>query len=276
MRKVEHVMRAHDAMDGAGVKIKRVSLVHQSLADPFLLLDELRSDDPSDFVAGFPPHPHRGIETLTYIRVGGLQHEDHMGNQGEISSGGAQWMSAGKGVIHSEMPLKDNQKLHGFQLWINLSAAQKMKAPDYRDVPKKEIPVVENASYSANVIAGRWELNGQKVAGPLDALAAHAGYLDLELKPNGQFVQDIPRDHQVVIYVYEGEVFADQVVKEQSVALFGAEGELVLNTQTGAKLLILHGLPHKEPIANYGPFVMNTMEEIDQAVKDYQNGVLTD
>ena len=274
MLKVQAILNAQDAMDGAGVKIKRHSLVHKSLADPFLLLDEIRSDDPEDFIAGFPPHPHRGIETLTYMRVGGIRHEDNMGNVGQVLSGGAQWMSAGRGVIHGEMPLKEHDKMHGFQLWINLNSQNKMNKPQYRDVPSAEIPHVNNQGYLAHVIAGDWELAGKTYQGPLNKLEAQSAYLDLELEAGGTFEQMIPTGHQAVVVVYEGQIKSDQVIEAQQAALFSGDGRLQLSTNTGAKALILHGLPHKEPVANYGPFVMNTQEEIDQAIKDYQDGVL--
>ena len=274
-RQVQRLINAHDAMDGAGVKIKRISLMNQGLGDPFLLLDEIRSDDPEDHIAGFPPHPHRGIETLTYIRKGGIRHEDHLGNQGEIKSGGAQWMSSGKGVIHSEMPLKENQQLHGFQLWINMSAKNKLNAPDYRDVHPDHMPTVNTDDYRATVIAGKWRLDGKAYDGPLSNLAAGVAYLDLELNAGGQFVQPVDNCRHVVAYIYEGEVQAGQTLSQQQMALFEEEGMVKFYSEAGAKLLLLHGVPHKEPIAHYGPFVMNTMDEIEQAIQDYQNGVLT-
>lgn len=287
MRVISQVLSAQDAMDGAGVKIKRHSLVRQSMADPFLLLDEIRSDDQDDFIAGFPPHPHRGIETLTYMRQGGIRHEDHMGNTGLVMSGGVQWMRAGRGVIHGEMPLKEHDSMHGFQLWINLSRQNKMTPADYRDVSADEIPHVQNKHFLAHVIAGDWVLNDQRFQGPLNALEANAHYLDLELNAGGEFQHDIPLDHQVVILVYEGSmqmpaVSGRQTVMASQMAVFNeeshdvAEQGLILSSEQGGKALILHGKPHKEPIANYGPFVMNTMEEIDQAIKDYQSGTLTD
>jgi len=275
-RTVQSIYLAQDAMDGAGVRIKRHSLVNRSLADPFLLLDEIRSDDSDDFMAGFPPHPHRGIETLTYMKVGGIRHEDHMGNKGEVLSGGAQWMKAGKGVIHGEMPLKEHNEMHGFQLWINLNSQNKMSDPDYRDVPREEIIHVETANYLAHIIAGKWTLGGQEHVGPLDTLEANVAYVDLELKAGASFEHDIPDDHQVIVVVYEGEVMVDRPIAQSQMALFSSDGKLSLSTKNGASALILHGLPHREAIANYGPFVMNTMDEINQAISDYQNGVLTD
>ncbi len=274
MAKVQTILNAQDAMDGAGVKIKRHSLVHQSMADPFLLLDEIRSDDPDDFIAGFPPHPHRGIQTLTYMRVGGIRHEDNMGNVGQVLSGGVQWMSAGRGVIHGEMPLKEHDKMHGFQLWINLNSQNKMSEPVYRDVPMQEIPHVQTEHYLAHVIAGDWVLGAAEYQGPLDNLEANSAYLDLELSAGGVFTQDIPKGHQVVVVVYEGSLQADKTIKAQQTALFNDSAKLQLKSDAGGKALILHGLPHKEPIANYGPFVMNTQGEIEQAIADYQNGVL--
>jgi redox-sensitive bicupin YhaK (pirin superfamily) len=284
-RKIEVIITAQNAMDGAGVKIKRHSLVNRALSDPFLMLDEIRSNDAEDFIAGFPPHPHRGIETLTYMRNGGIRHEDHMGNKGQVLSGGVQWMRAGRGVIHGEMPLKEHDSMHGFQLWINLSKANKMTDPDYRDVPKVEIPEVKAHDYLAHVIAGDWYLDGAKYQGPLSKLEAGASFLDLELNADGYFLHNIPSDHQVIVAVYNGTMTSidDEYkaakgtnIKQNQMAQFSHEGALSLFSKSGAKALILHGKPHREPIANYGPFVMNTAAEIEQAIKDYQNGVLTD
>lgn len=282
IRTIESILTAQDAMDGAGVKIKRHSLVRRALADPFLMIDEIKSDDAQDFIAGFPPHPHRGIETLTYMRNGGIRHEDHMGNKGEVLSGGVQWMRAGRGVIHGEMPLKEHNSMHGFQLWVNLSAANKMTPPDYRDVPKEEIPHVETSQYLAHVMAGNWLLEDNVYQGPLDKLEADTAYLDLELNANGTFEHDIPADHQVIVAVYDGNMSslktgdAKGLINKNQLAQFSETGSLSLWSEQGGKALILHGKPHREPIANYGPFVMNTMDEIDQAIEDYQNGVLTD
>jgi len=275
MRTLQTLLNAQDAMDGAGVKIKRHSLTRYGLADPFLMLDEIRSDDPDDFIAGFPPHPHRGIETLTYMRVGGIRHEDHMGNTGQVLSGGAQWMKAGRGVIHGEMPLKEHDTMHGFQLCINLNSQNKMSDPDYRDVPREQIEHVQTDDYHAHVMAGVWNLAGQPVKGPLDKLEANSGILDLELNPNGVFEHAIPQGHHLAVMVYEGVLQVDdREIARPQMGLFSQEGDLKLTSKSGAKALVLHGLPHKEPIAHYGPFVMNTHEEIDQAIRDYQNGEL--
>lgn len=283
MAKIQSIITGRDSMDGAGVKIKRHSLVQRPLADPFLLLDEIRSDDAEDFIAGFPPHPHRGIETLTYMKKGGIRHQDHMGNTGEVMSGGVQWMRAGKGVIHGEMPLKDQDQMHGFQLWINLAAKNKMTPADYRDVPATEIPQVKAKGFDAYIIAGKWQIEGEQFTGPLDKLEANAHYADVELTAEAEFEQQLPEGHQVIVAVYEGELQGESVSGWQDIglsqlAMYTPEDDNVLRLKSdkGGKALILHGQPHREPIASYGPFVMNTHEEIDQAIQDYQNGVLTD
>lgn len=273
-RTIQTILNAQAAMDGAGVKIKRLSLMRDALSDPFLMLDELRSDDPEDFIAGFPPHPHRGMETLTYIKIGGLAHRDSMGNTGKITSGGVQWMSAGSGVIHSEMPLREHDRLHGFQLWINLSAKDKMKNPDYRDVTRDEIPLLPMNGGQIYVVAGTWQVDGQTIRGPLDKLAARAHYADVQLSAGAHFEQDIPTDHQVLVYVYDGEISADKPVKKAQMALFSQQGKLSIRATQNSALLILHGKALREPIASYGPFVMNTPEEIETAVAEYQQGTL--
>ena len=173
-RTLQSVIRSTPTSDGDGVKIRRLGLFNQRLADPFLMLDELVSDDEKDYMGGFPPHPHRGMETLTYLRKGALHHKDHLGNRGEIRSGGAQWMSAGKGIIHSEMPELDGGGLHGFQLWINLPAKEKMSDPKYRDVPSTEIPAIQlDNGGLINVIAGQWNIEGKDAAGPLAVSYTH-------------------------------------------------------------------------------------------------------
>lgn len=275
-RHICEITSTRAAVDGAGVKIERIAMMNRPLADPFLLLDEIRSDDPDDYIAGFPPHPHRGMETLTYIRKGGIRHEDHLGNTGEVLSGGAQWMSAGKGVIHGEMPLTEDDQLHGFQLWINLSAQNKLKAPDYKDVSSDAIPVARAPGVQAKVLAGRWDFNGEIVEGPLNQLAADVAYIDLELSAGGTFIQPMLSGRQVIVYVYEGQLESDRSILAQQMATFSSEGELELKSVNGARALVLHGQPHGEPIAHYGPFVMNTMAEIEQAIEDYQTGRLVD
>lgn len=273
-RALQSVIRSTPTSDGDGVKIRRLALFNQRLADPFLMLDELVSDDEKDYMGGFPPHPHRGMETLTYLRKGALHHKDHLGNRGEIRSGGAQWMSAGKGIIHSEMPELDGGGLHGFQLWINLPAKEKMSAPKYRDVPANEIPVtqLENGG-QINVIAGQWNIEGKDVTGPLDSLAADARYLDISLPAGGSLTLPIEDELRPVAYVYEGELDIGQTVHPKSLLIYSMEGsELTLTAITETQILLLCGKPILEPIAHYGPFVMNTAEEIEQAIQDYNSG----
>lgn len=273
-RTLQSVIRSTPTSDGDGVKIRRLALFNQRLADPFLMLDELVSDDEKDYMGGFPPHPHRGMETLTYLRKGALHHKDHLGNRGEIRSGGAQWMSAGKGIIHSEMPELDGGGLHGFQLWINLPAKEKMSNPKYRDVPASEIPVVQlEGGIEISVIAGAWNIENKQIEGPLDSLAAGARYLDITL-PAGQSVTlPIEGELRPVVYVYEGELDTGQTINPKSLLIYSMEGtELTLTASGDTKLLLLCGKPILEPVAHYGPFVMNTSEEIEQAIQDYNSG----
>ena len=225
-------------------------------------------------MGGFPPHPHRGMETLTYLRKGALHHKDHLGNRGEIRSGGAQWMSAGKGIIHSEMPELDGGGLHGFQLWINLPAKEKMSTPKYRDVPATEIPVITlDNEIEISVIAGSWNIQESQVNGPLDSLAADARYLDITLPAGESLTLPIEAELRPVVYVYEGELESGQTVQPKSLLIYSIEGdELTLTAKTDSKLLLLCGKPILEPIAHYGPFVMNTAEEIEQAIQDYNSG----
>jgi len=274
MRTLENIIRSYPSSDGDGVKIRRLALFNQRQADPFLMLDELVSDDEADYMGGFPPHPHRGMETLTYLRKGALIHKDHMGNRGEIRSGGAQWMSAGRGIIHSEMPEEDMGGLHGFQLWINLPAKDKMSDPAYRDVPATEIPVVTLTNGTeVKVIAGEWTLEGEGVAGPLDRLAAKAAYLDVAIPAGETLTLPVADGRRAIVYVYEGTIETGQKVPEKPLLVFSSQGgDLELKAETDSQCLVLTGEAIQEPIAHYGPFVMNTHEEIEQAIRDYNSG----
>lgn len=270
---IHRIIRSHPSSDGDGVKIRRVALFNEMVSDPFLMIDELRSDNPKDYIGGFPPHPHRGMETLTYLRQGGLEHRDHLGNRGMIHSGGAQWMSAGRGIIHSEMPSREANGLHGFQLWINLPAVNKMQAPDYRDVPASEIPRIETDNYRVYAIAGSWKLHGETINGTLMNMAAHAGILDIELSPGAEVLIEAPAGHSLMAFVYEGALDLDQEVAPKSLLVMRNEvtGNR-LGSTTGAHLLLLAGEPIREKIVHYGPFVMNTVAEIEQAIDDYNRG----
>ncbi len=272
-RQLQHIIPSHPTSDGDGVKIRRVALFDQPVADPFLMLDELSSDNPDDFIGGFPPHPHRGMETLTYLRHGSLEHRDHMGNRGMINSGGAQWMSAGRGVIHSEMPAREIQQLHGFQLCINIPATDKMQAPKYRDVSVAEIPLITQSNgMQVRVIAGQWQIEGNNIQGPLTDLAAHAGYLDIELPAGSSLSLPTAAEQNVVAFVYQGQLQTQPLAPEKSLLVFGKGEQIILNARSDTKLLLLSGNTIGEKIVHYGPFVMNSIEEIEQAIQDYNAG----
>ena len=283
LRKIQQVIPGLPASDGAGVKLTRSlgSADHLRL-DPFLMLDEFSSENPDDYVAGFPSHPHRGFETVTYLLDGHMLHEDHLGNHGNLKSGGVQWMTAGRGLIHSEMPQQENGRMRGFQLWINLPAREKMKPAGYRDIDPSEIPVAAlPRGGRAKVIAGTLYLDGKSVPGPIQGLATDPLYIDVELPAGVPFTQPVPADHNAFIYVFEGsaEVGAPGAAKKldthtAGVLASGDEVEVTAGTD-GARFLLLAGRPLGEPVAQYGPFVMNTREEIEQAIRDYQSGELT-
>ena len=261
------------ASDGAGVKlIRSLGAADHLRADPFLMLDAFSSENPDDYVAGFPSHPHRGFETVTYLLDGHLLHEDHLGNRGDIRSGGVQWMTAGRGIIHSEMPQQENGRMRGFQLWINLPAKEKMKPAGYRDVQPEEIPVVKLAGGQAKVVAGT--LNGS--AGPIQGGSTDPAYWDVALSPGGKFAQEI-KDKTVYVYPFEGSVeIADRVLRTHQGGVLGSGDAIELQAGAdGARFLVLAGRPLREPVVQYGPFVMNTREEIEQAIRDYQSGELT-
>ena len=275
VRSVQQVIPGQPTSDGDGVKISRVALVRTSAASPFLMLDELRSDDQKDYVGGFPPHPHRGFETLSYMRAGGFEHEDHMGNKGTIKGGGAQWMSAASGVIHSEMPSLEEDQLHGFQLWINLPAESKMNPPQYRDVESEEMIMVESAGSQVRIVAGDFVVDGQTYSGPLDRISSKARFADVQLVPGGECIIALPDDLNVLAYVYDGSLHGIQTVDKRHLIIYGpGESVELCGGPDGAGLLMLAGVGIDEPVANYGPFVMNTQAEIEQAIRDYQQGVL--
>lgn len=265
-------LKAMPTQDGAGVKIRRISDFDGRL-DPFLLIDELKSDVQEDYIGGFPPHPHRGFETLTYLLKGDLQHEDSRGHRGEVGRGGAQWMRAGRGVIHSEMPLKDSNGLHGFQIWINLPAEKKMSEPAYRDIQSEDIPEMEINGGYARLIAGKWQLNGMQGTGALEALGDGAGIADLRINAHAHVNITLPDGYRLLAYVYEGELKDHAAISE--LAVFPPDQSTIdLHAETETGVLLMAGRPLREPIAHHGPFVMNTVEEIEQAIHDYQTGVL--
>ena len=276
-RVVQQILPARSSRDGEGVRIQRVVGQRQHDMDPFLMLDEIRSDDQADYVGGFPPHPHRGIETLTYMLSGGFVHEDDFGNRGELRNGGAQWMSSGRGIIHSEMPLIHEGLLHGFQLWINLPAAQKMKAPEYRQATAEELPLISlESGAEVRVFGGSWSLDGRTFGSPLDNMAAAARSLDLHLPAATELHLELPATDTLLAYVYDGALEVGSIIQKGQLVRFSAGEQVTLKGgASGARLLLLSGTPLGEPIVQHGPFVMNTEAEIHQALADYSNGSLT-
>lgn len=282
LRQLSRVIDAKPTSDGAGVRLRRsLGSGEGTRLDPFLMLDEFSSENPGDYIAGFPSHPHRGFETVTYILDGHMRHEDHLGNQGDLKSGGVQWMTAGRGIIHSEMPQQEEGRMRGFQLWINLPAQEKMKPAGYRDIQPEEIPALAlTGGGHAKVIAGKLHANGNVIAGPIDGLSTAPLYLDITLPAAGSFSHPLEAGLNAMLYVFEGSAQLDgstQVLNTHSAAILSDGDAVALQAgPEGVRFLLLAGRPLHEPIVQYGPFVMNTVEEIQQAVQDYQTGRLTE
>jgi hypothetical protein len=280
VRRLKAVIESVAASDGAGVKLRRSLGSGRHLRfDPFLMLDEFFSDDPDDYLAGFPPHPHRGFETVTYMLDGHMRHEDSFGHRGDLGPGDVQWMTAARGIIHSEMPQQTEGRMRGFQLWINLPAREKMKPAAYRDIPSREIPSLAfPGGGEARVIAGSLEQGGVRVAGPIGGLSTEPLHFDVRLPAGAAATIPTPAAHNAFLYVYEG----DAVVGDDARPLpFRSAGLLTTGDEVGiragrqsARMLLLAGRPIGEPIVQYGPFVMNTAAEIEQAIRDYQSGRL--
>ncbi|MCA0213799.1 MAG: pirin family protein [Proteobacteria bacterium] len=274
-RRAERLVTGQPTSDGAGVKLTRV-LTHdlQQRLDPFLMLDNFASDDPNDYGAGFPSHPHRGFETVSYMLTGNMRHKDSAGHEGLITDGGVQWMTAGRGVIHSEMPEQNDGVMEGFQLWLNLPGKDKMCAPWYRDIQSPEVPQYTTADgVTVRVIAG--ESHG--TAGAVQREATQPLYLDIIFpEGGGRFSQPLPAGHNAFTYVYRGSVdVAGTDVQRNRMAILANEGDgVTLSASGAARALLIAGQPLREPIAQYGPFVMNTRDELIQAVEDFQNGRL--
>jgi redox-sensitive bicupin YhaK (pirin superfamily) len=276
LRRVERVLSGFPATDGAGVRMTRV-IATPSLDnfDPFLLLDEFRSDDPDDYIAGFPDHPHRGFETVTYMLAGSMEHKDNQGNAGILGPGSVQWMTAGRGIVHSEMPRQEDGLMWGFQLWVNLPAESKMTQPAYQEIPADGVPEVAiSDGVTARVIAG---LVGE-VRGPIEGIATEPLYLDVRMQAGSGAQLSIPATHNAFVYVYGGRLDCGA---DAPVSI--ARGEIALLEQSpgdavgvaaleDSRMLLIAGKPLNEPIARYGPFVMNTMAEVEQAFRDFQAG----
>ncbi|MFE8070297.1 pirin family protein [Marinobacteraceae bacterium S3BR75-40.1] len=276
-RQITQLIPSRPASDGAGVKLLRNLGQTQAVRlDPFLMLDEFRSDQPEDYLAGFPPHPHRGFETVTYMLAGAMRHEDSLGNRGHLRAGDVQWMTAGAGIIHAEMPEQENGLMHGFQLWINLPAREKMATPQYRDIPAAQIPVVALQGGEVRVIAGDLTLAGQPVRGAVSGISRQPLYLDVALEAGATFGTSLPATHNVLVYVFEGEVILGgrTVASGHSAVLGEGDGVHVEAGTAGGRFLLLAAEPIGEPIAQYGPFVMNNPAEIEQALEDYRHGRL--
>ena len=278
-RTVNRVLTARPASDGAGVKLSRVFGGDRTNKefDPFLMLDEFGSDDATDYIAGFPSHPHRGFETVTYMLNGKMLHEDHLGNKGLLNGGDVQWMTAARGIIHSEMPQQEEGLMRGFQLWVNLPSNEKMKDPSYKDIPAKDIPEVYFDGIKIKIIAGDIDLNGENTKGAVNGLSTEPLYLDVHMPDNSEIVIPVTDGHTALLYVYENEVQVgqdSQSLKAFDVAALSRSGEIKVISKEPAKFLVLSGKPIGESIAQYGPFVMNTPQEIDQAIQDYRSGVL--
>ncbi|MBE9397464.1 pirin family protein [Pontibacterium sp. N1Y112] len=279
-RTIQQIIPAIDTSDGAGVQLKRSVGQRQSVrVDPFLMLDAFNSDNADDYIAGFPAHPHRGFETVTYMLNGSMIHRDHMGNEGELNPGGVQWMTAGRGVIHEERPQRSEGLMRGFQLWVNLPASEKMKPAHYQNIEPEQVPDVQLSSGGrVRVIAGQLALEDHTVTGPVTGVVAEPMYLDVRLQAGEVFSHSVPESHNLFIYPYEGTLTVDgrSISTDQAVILHNGDQVKVTAGQSGTSFLLLAGKPINEPIAQYGPFVMNTMEEIDQALEDYREGRLTD
>jgi redox-sensitive bicupin YhaK (pirin superfamily) len=275
-RRVERLVAGQPTTDGAGVKLDRVlTQVMQQRLDPFLMLDAFRSDDQNDWIAGFPDHPHRGFETVTYMIAGRMRHRDSAGNEGLLEGGGVQWMTAGRGVIHSELPEQTEGLMEGFQLWLNLPARDKMRPPWYRDFTAPELPsFVSAAGVRAVVIAG----TSHGVRGAVQREGTEPLYLDLALPAGARFEHAVPDSHNAFVYVYRGSIEIEgTTVPAGRMAVFsnqaGADG-IAMRALGEARVLIIAGRPLREPIVQYGPFVMNTVDEIRTAVADFQAGRL--
>ena len=273
-RGVVRKIQGQPVSDGAGVRMTRVigtdRLDH---LDPFLLLDEFRSDDPEDYIAGFPDHPHRGFETVTYMLAGAMEHGDNQGNAGILGPGSVQWMTAGRGIVHSELPRQEDGLMWGFQLWVNLPARDKMTAPRYQDIPAASVPQVDaSENCQVKVLAG--DFGG--ATGPVRGIATDPVYLDIRFSSGGELAIPLPPTHTGFVYCYDGTFVVcgnvDERVSQSELAVLGDGSELLLRAERGARCLVVAARPIGEPIARYGPFVMNTPGELQQAFIDFQSG----
>lgn len=277
-RNIKRIIKAIDSQDGAGVKLRRSIGQRQHLRiDPFLMLDMFSSDNPDDYIAGFPPHPHRGFETVTYMLNGRMLHRDHMGNEGLLSAGGVQWMTAGRGVIHEERPQQVSGLMRGFQLWVNLPAADKMKPAAYQNIEPEQIPVIQADQALLRLIAGELTIKGQVYNGPVQGIVTRPVFIDISLKPHSSLTLPLESALSGFVYLFEGEAQLNNEALLPEAAIELGEGyqiELITKDQP-ARLLLIAAKALNETVVQYGPFVMNSMEQIEQALDDYRDGVLT-
>jgi len=274
-RKIAKIIEPQNVVEGAGVRLKRSIGGHAlNYLDPFLLLDHFQSTNPADYQAGFPLHPHRGIETVTYLLSGAVRHKDSVGNAGEIGPGDLQWMSAGRGILHEEMPQVRPEGVAGFQLWVNLPATQKMSAPRHQNIHSSEIPIIErDRGASVRVIAGT--VDG--ATGPITGIVAEPSYLDVALAGEGSLVLPIPPGHSAFAYLFDGEArfgaTERTLVTAPRLIVWGDGGSVEVHAEKNpTRFLLVSGKPLNEPIARYGPFVMNTPQEIQQTLRELQQG----
>ena len=280
-RQLATVVAGQKTSDGAGVKLKRIFNPQQKHNfDPFLLFDEFGSEEAADYIGGFPDHPHRGFETVTYMLAGAMMHRDHLGNEGHLRKGDVQGTTAAHGIIHSEMPEQENGLLHGFQLWLNLPAKEKMKPPHYRDIAAKDIPhiALANGGY-IKLIAGDYVGGTGTVSGAVTGVTTQPLYFDVSLSPQQELDIPVGTQHTALVYVYKGELTfgsSDKVLKVGQLGqLIDGENIQLVTLDQSAQFLVLAAMPLNEPVVQSGPFVMNTMAEIEQAYRDYRDGVLT-
>jgi quercetin 2,3-dioxygenase len=279
IRSLQSIQPASRVTDGDGVRINR-NLVQSNPSDydPFLLLDEIVSDDAQDYIGGFPEHPHRGFETVTYMLQGSMLHRDHLGNEGLLTSGSVQWMTAGRGVLHSEMPQQESGRMHGFQLWINLPGREKMSDPNYQEYSPDDIPEIELRSKSTvKVIAGVHDIEGSRLVGPVSGITTRPDYLDCNLVAGDSLSLPVDAGKRTLFYVYKGTVRTGHNGAEVASGHLGilGEGDTVhFETEQASRFLLLAGHPIEESVSRWGPFVMNTEQEIEKAIADYRNGTL--
>lgn len=274
LRKVNRVIHSVEASDGAGVKLRRsIGSELISELDPFLLLDNFGTENPDDYIAGFPSHPHRGFETVTYMIDGQMRHKDSTGAEGVLGPGSVQWMTAGRGIVHSEMPEQREGRMSGFQLWVNLPAKNKMCTPRYQNIDPDDVPEVVLDNVTLRVLAGEVDGPDGPVMGPVRGVVTDPIYIDVSLEAGGRYRHAVPEGHTAFAYVFDGTVdVSGQEVIQHHLAILSDGGTVELSSEVGGRAILVAGRPIGEPVARYGPFVMNSFDEIQQAVRDFQTG----